>query len=65
MQSFGLVYHDFKAEANSQDYGSEIGVNYTAKIDQNLSFVAKLADYSSDGYSVDTRKVWLMLVANF
>lgn len=65
MQSFGLVYHDFKAEATSQDYGSEIGVNYTSKIDKNLSFVAKLADYSSDGYSVDTRKVWLMLVANF
>lgn len=65
MSSFGLVYHDFKAEATSQDYGSEIGVNYTTKIDNNLSFVAKLADYSSDGHSVDTRKIWLMLVANF
>jgi hypothetical protein len=63
--SIGLVYHEYKADATSQDYGSELNIRYATKIDDNLSFVAKLGDYSSDGHSVDTRKVWLMLVANF
>lgn len=63
--SIGLVYHEYKADATSQDYGSELNIRYATKIDDNLSFVAKLADYSSDGHSVDTRKIWLMLVANF
>lgn len=65
MSKISLVYHDYQADATNQDYGSELGINYSTKIDQNLTFVAKLADYSSDGHSVDTRKIWLMLVANF
>ncbi len=63
--SIGISYHDYQADATNQDYGSEINIRYATKIDENLSFVAKLADYSSDGFSVDTRKIWLMLVANF
>lgn len=65
MSKISFVYHDYQADATSQDYGSELGINYSTKIDENLTFVAKLADYSSDGHSVDTRKIWLMLVANF
>lgn len=65
MSKINFIYHDYQADATNQDYGSELGINYSTKIDQNLTFVAKFADYSSDGHSVDTRKIWLMLVANF
>lgn len=63
--SISVTYHDYQADATNQDYGSELNIRYATKINENLNFVAKLGDYSSDGHSVDTRKIWLMLVANF
>ncbi|AOE49839.1 alginate export family protein [Kangiella sediminilitoris] len=58
-------YHNFEAEDSSADYGKELGLSYKMPLTDHVSMVAKLADYESDGFSVDTRKAWLMFVAKF
>lgn len=60
-----VQYHIFDAEDSNQDYGKELGLSYKMPLNKNVSMVAKLADYRSDGFSVDTRKAWLMFVAKF
>lgn len=56
-----VVYHDFKSDVGSTDYGSEWDASLGFKIGKKLSVLAKYADYNADTFSVDTSKFWLQL----
>ena len=60
----GVVYHDFSAENIDADYGSEIGVVGVAKYDR-LTFLAKYANYNSDGFASDRNQLWLEVSVGF
>ena len=62
---FGMTYHDFSAEDGGADYGTELDMVYSYKFSKNYSTLLKFADYSSDGFSVDGQKYWMMFVAKF
>jgi hypothetical protein len=53
-------YHDYQAERVSQDYGSEINVQFAAKF-QRFTGTLKYADYSADGLFTDTKKLWVQV----
>ncbi|MEM6627461.1 MAG: hypothetical protein AAF719_12215 [Pseudomonadota bacterium] len=57
---FLAVYHDFSAESTSADYGTEIDLLAAAKW-KKLGFTLKYADYSSDGFATDTKKLWFQV----
>ncbi len=59
------VYHDFSSDFGGMDYGSEIDLMVARKFGEHYSGMIKFADYSSDGYSVDTTKFWLVATASF
>lgn len=56
-----IVYHDFKSDVGSTDYGTEWDASLGFKIGKKMSLLAKYADYNADKFSVDTSKFWLQL----
>jgi hypothetical protein len=62
-----LVWHDFEAEAFSQDYGNEWNASATYKFGakKNYEALLKFADYQSDGFATDTTKFWVQFAATF
>ncbi len=62
--NLSIVWHDLTADFGSADYGTEIGLVATAKAGP-VGLTLKYADFSSDGYSTDTSKLWLMAAATF
>jgi hypothetical protein len=65
--SLQLVWHDFQAEAFSQDYGSEWDASATHKFGarKNYEAMLKFADYQADEFATDTTKLWLQFAAAF
>ncbi len=59
------VWHDFKAEATSLDYGTELDLSVSRKFAKRYEVLVKYADYSADGLFTDTRKFWLQFGAVF
>ena len=59
------AWHDFKAEATSQDYGTELDLSVSRKFAKRYELLVKYADYSADGLFTDTRKLWLQVGAAF
>jgi hypothetical protein len=55
------VWHEFEAEDGGASYGDELDLSLSRKFGKYLTALLKYADYNEDGYSVDTRKVWLQL----
>ena len=51
-------YHDFSAENNNTDYGSEFGIA-ARKNFKHGKLVAKYASYNADDFATDTDKFWL------
>jgi hypothetical protein len=60
-----VTAHRFVAEASDQDYGRELDVSITYRLATRYDVLIKFADYSSDGFTFDTGKLWLQLGANF
>ena len=60
--SFLLTWHDFRSDAGSVKYGTELDVSWGQKLSNEASLLLKYANYSADGFGTDTRKLWLMLV---
>lgn len=58
--SAAVVYHDFKSDAGSVDYGSEWDAQLGFKV-LNTGVLLKYADYDADGFGVDTQKLWVQL----
>jgi hypothetical protein len=56
--NLGVTYHTFSADNGSADYGDEFDVNFGFKVGP-VGLLAKYANYSADGFGVDTQKFWL------
>ena len=63
--NFTLVYHDFSAESNSLDLGSEIDASGSWKFGKHYSALLKFASFDAKDFSDDTTKLWVMLSAVF
>ncbi len=59
------IWHDFSAEANGLDYGTEIDLSVSRKFANRYEVLMKYADYSADDLFTDTAKFWLQLGAAF
>ena len=63
-----VTYHDFSAsesDAEVDDLGSEIDVQYVTKIADSFSLGLKYASYDGADAAVDTNKLWVWLGTRF
>lgn len=62
-----LIWHDYQAEAFSQDYGTEWNASATYKFGakKNYEAMLKFADYQADEFATDTTKIWAQFTAAF
>ncbi|MDF1762439.1 MAG: hypothetical protein P1U57_03430, partial [Oleibacter sp.] len=58
------VYHDFKADEGSNDYGTELDLLAVKKFG-NYTVGAKYASYKAEDVKVDDDKVWLWVQTKF
>ncbi|MFP5465867.1 MAG: hypothetical protein ACLGHR_14025, partial [Gammaproteobacteria bacterium] len=56
-----VAFHDFSADRGGADYGREWDASLAFPLPAGFSGMLKLADYRSDGFARDTRKLWLQL----
>lgn len=56
-----LAFHDFQADRGGADYGREWNASLSFPLPAGFSGLVKLADYRSDGFARDTRKLWLQV----
>ena len=56
-----VAWHDFQSDRGGFDYGREWNASLAFPLPAGFSGLVKLADYRSDGYARDTRKLWLQL----
>ena len=54
-----VAYHDFRADHGGSGYGRELDASLGVTLRPGFDVLAKLADYDSDGFARDTRKLWL------
>ncbi len=60
-----VAWHDFSADRGGADYGREWDASLSFPLPGDLKGLLKLADYRSDGFARDTRKLWLQLEWKF
>jgi hypothetical protein len=58
---WALAWHDFQADRGGRDYGRECDASLGFPLQGKLSGLVKLADYRSQGFGSDVRKLWLQL----
>ncbi len=60
-------WHDFRADASSADFGSELGASVTWPVNDQLTLLAKYATFSTDDSSrfADADKAWISLQMAF
>ena len=64
--NLALRYHDFRADAGSERWGTEIDVSASRKLGKHVNLLLKAASFSADSSSFDdTTKLWLMLTTSF
>ncbi len=56
--TWATSWHDFHADHGGRHYGSECDASISYPLRADLTGLLKLADYRSDGFSTDERKVW-------
>ncbi len=56
-----LVWHDFRSDSGSLDYGSELDASVVWTAGKQLALGLKFADYEADDFATDTTKAWLWL----
>ena len=56
-----LVWHDYQSDAGSVSYGQEWNASLSTALGHGWTAMAKYADYQSDGFARDTRKIWLQV----
>ncbi len=52
---FKAIYHWFGSQGGSLEYGSEVDLVLTKAINDNVSMLAKYANYFADEYATDTQ----------
>ena len=55
---WSLIWHDFRSDSGSLDYGSELDALVTRKVSERVRVGLKLASYSADDFAQDTFKLW-------
>jgi hypothetical protein len=58
--NWAVAWHDYRADTGGH-YGSEWNASLGFPVHGPVNGLVKLADYRSDGYARDTRKLWLQL----
>lgn len=58
---WALAWHDYDAAHGDAGYGKEWNASLGLALGRGWNVLAKLADYSSDGFARDTRKFWLQV----
>ncbi len=56
---YALAWHDFAADRGGADYGREFDANLAWPFAPRWSALARFADYRSNGFASDVRKIWL------
>ena len=56
-----IAGHDYRADTGGRHYGSELDASLAWPLRRGWSGLVKLADYRSDTFARDTRKLWLQL----
>lgn len=62
--TWAVTWHDYRADratAASGRYGTEWDVSFGFPVHGPINGLVKFADYRSDGFARDTRKLWLQL----
>ncbi len=60
-----IAYHDFRSDAGSDRYGSELDARAVFSTSWKQSFGFQLAFYRADGFAADTAKAWLWTEYSF
>lgn len=58
-------WHNLEAAEGGADYGTELDLVGSYKINKHVSALLKYSNYSSDGHASDTDKLWFMVTAKF
>ncbi|MEO7013645.1 MAG: alginate export family protein [Dokdonella sp.] len=56
--AWATTYHDFRADHGNQDYGRELDASIGYPFNAHFNGLLKVADYRSDGFGADVRKLW-------
>ena len=56
-----VAWHDFNADRGGADYGREWDASLSFPLPGGFAGLLKVADYRSDGFARDTRKIWLQV----
>ncbi|HEU0153065.1 MAG TPA: alginate export family protein [Arenimonas sp.] len=56
-----VAYHDFRADRGGLAYGREWDASMAFPLPAGFTGLLKFADYRSDGFARDTRKLWLQV----
>lgn len=59
--TLGAIYHNFKADEGSADYGDELDLIANYPLHKALKVQLKFARYEADEFGVDTTKFWVTL----
>ena len=62
--SWSATWHDYRADTRmpfGRDYGCELDLSLTRPLRSGWTGLVKFADYRSDGFARDTRKLWLQV----
>lgn len=59
--TIAVTYHDLQADYGNTDFGREWDISVDFPLMEHLSGQVKYATYDSDGFAVDTDKLWLSL----
>ncbi|MGR8981739.1 MAG: alginate export family protein [Gammaproteobacteria bacterium] len=57
--NMAFVYHNFKDDTGSVNYGDEYDFLVTRKFGRHYYVLAKYAYYNADNFSTDTQKLWI------
>jgi hypothetical protein len=60
-----VVYHSFRSDVASQNYGDEWDAQLAHKVGKAWTFLAKYAAFNGKAPFADTKKVWLQTEFNF
>ncbi len=63
--SWSATYHDFRSDHGIDAYGHEVDASLGYKFNDHFSGLLKLADYRSDGFGRDVRKLWAGVEYNY
>jgi hypothetical protein len=58
---FQVAWHDFRSEADSLDYGTELDASIAWSATKQLTLGLKVARYDADEFATDTTKAWLWI----